>query len=212
MYARGPPNTGDQHPKTGKEKQPRNGAAWTAPSRKSGRRAGATLAPGKLSATCWKTNIEICSINVELLNRTGSFDDPAWIERRSLAARTRLDATTDPVLLPGCRKIVRKWNEEIMRFQATVRVKSRMACGNQAAAEAAWREFVGWMHRPDRKALTGPDKRRTPCVRSSAFGFSLTREFDRLKPCVQKSIDDHCSTKDRRRDKTSSHCCETLSR
>jgi hypothetical protein len=29
-------------------------------------------------------NIEICSINVELLNRTGSFDDPAWIERRSL--------------------------------------------------------------------------------------------------------------------------------
>ena len=50
-------------------------------------------------------NIEICSINVELLNRTGSFDDPAWIERRSLAARTRLEAETDPVLLPGCRKI-----------------------------------------------------------------------------------------------------------
>jgi hypothetical protein len=23
--------------------------------------------------------IEVCSINVELLNRTGSFDDPAWI-------------------------------------------------------------------------------------------------------------------------------------
>ena len=100
-------------------------------------------------------NIEICSINVELLNRTGSFDDPAWFERRSLAARTRPDATTDPVLLPGCRKIVRKWNEEIMRFQATVRVKSRMACGNQAAAEAAWREFVGWMHRADRKAFDG---------------------------------------------------------
>ena len=95
--------------------------------------------------------VEVCSINVELLNRTGSFDDPAWIERRSLAARTRLEATTDPLLLPGYRKIVRKWNEEIMRFQATVRVKSRMACGNQAAAEAAWREFVEWMQRPDRK-------------------------------------------------------------
>jgi hypothetical protein len=66
------------------------------------------------------------------LNRTGSFDDPAWIERRSLAARTRLEAETDPVLLPGYRKLVRKWNEEIMRFQMTVRVKSRMACGNQA--------------------------------------------------------------------------------
>jgi hypothetical protein len=64
-------------------------------------------------------NIEICSINVELLNRTGSFDDPAWIERRSLAARNRLEATTNPVLLPGYRKIVRKWNEEIMRFQMT---------------------------------------------------------------------------------------------
>jgi hypothetical protein len=97
-------------------------------------------------------NIEICSINVELLNRAGSFDDPAWIERRSLAAPTRL-VETDPVLLPGCRKIVRKWNEEIMRFQMTVRVKSRMACGNQAGAEAAWREFVEWMQRPDRKAF-----------------------------------------------------------
>jgi hypothetical protein len=80
--------------------------------------------------------IEICSINVELLNRTGSFDDPAWIERRTLAARTRLEAETDLVLLPGCRKIVRKWNEEIMRFQMTVRAKSRMACGNRAGAEA----------------------------------------------------------------------------
>jgi hypothetical protein len=97
--------------------------------------------------------IEVCSINIELLNRMGSFDDPAWIERRSLAARTRLEATTDPLLLPGYRKLVRKWNEEIMRFQATVRVKSRMACGNQAAAEAAWREFVEWMQRPDRKAF-----------------------------------------------------------
>jgi hypothetical protein len=101
--------------------------------------------------------IEICSINVELLNRTGSFDDPAWIERRSLAARTRLEATTDPLLLPGYRKLVRKWNEEIMRFQAEVRIKSRMACGNQAAAEAAYREFVAWMKRPDQKTSTRPN-------------------------------------------------------
>ena len=97
--------------------------------------------------------IEICSINVELLNRTGSFDDPAWIERRSLAARTRLEATTDPLLLPGYRKLVRKWNEEIMRFQMNVCVESRMACGNQAGAEAAYREFVEWMNGPDRKAF-----------------------------------------------------------
>jgi hypothetical protein len=95
--------------------------------------------------------IEVCSINVELLNRTGSFKDPAWMERRSLAARTRLEATSDPLLLPGYRKLVRKWNEEIMRFQMEVRVKSRMACGNQAGAEAAWREFAEWMKRPDRK-------------------------------------------------------------
>jgi hypothetical protein len=33
------------------------------------------------------------------------------MERRSLAARTRLEATTDPLLLPGYRKLVRKWNE-----------------------------------------------------------------------------------------------------
>jgi hypothetical protein len=46
-------------------------------------------------------NIEICSVNVELLNRTGSFDDPAWVERRARAAVTRLEATTDPVLLPA---------------------------------------------------------------------------------------------------------------
>jgi hypothetical protein len=97
--------------------------------------------------------IEVCSINVELLNRTGSFDDPAWIERRSLAARERLRAETDPVMMLGCRKLVRKWNEEIVRFQMEVRVKSRMACGNQAAAQAAFDEFVAWMHRPDRKAF-----------------------------------------------------------
>jgi hypothetical protein len=95
--------------------------------------------------------IEVCSINVELLNRTGSFKDPAWMERRSLAARTRLEATTDPVLLPGYRKLVRKWNEEIVRFQMNVRVNSRMACGNQAVAQAAFDEFAEWMNRPDRK-------------------------------------------------------------
>jgi TatD DNase family protein len=94
-------------------------------------------------------NIEICSINVEPLNRTGSFDDPAWIERRSLAARTRLEATTDPVLLPGYRKIVRKWNEEIMQFQMTMRVKSRMACAIE-------------------KTSTRPDDRSVTTV-SSAF-------------------------------------------
>lgn len=95
--------------------------------------------------------IEICSINVELLNRTGSFEDPAWIERRSLVARTRLNATTDPLLLPGYRKLVRKWNEELVRFLAEVRIKSRLACGNKAGARAAYDEFVAWMNRPDRK-------------------------------------------------------------
>jgi hypothetical protein len=84
--------------------------------------------------------IEICSINVELLNRMGSFD-------------TRLEATTDPLLLPGYRKLVRKWNEELMRFQMNVCVESRMACGDQAGAEAAYREFVEWMNGPDRKAF-----------------------------------------------------------
>jgi hypothetical protein len=106
--------------------------------------------------------IEICSINVELLKRTGSFDDPAWIERRSLAAHTRLEVETDPVLLPGYRKIVRKWNEKIMRFQMMVRVKSRMACGNQAGAEAAYREFAEWMKRPDRKASDSTGRLETP--------------------------------------------------
>jgi hypothetical protein len=38
--------------------------------------------------------IEVCSINVELLNRIGSFNDPAWIERRSLAARDRITRET----------------------------------------------------------------------------------------------------------------------
>jgi hypothetical protein len=97
--------------------------------------------------------VEVCGINIELLNRTGSFDNPAWIERRSLAARARLEATSDPLLLPGYRKLVRKWEEEIMRFQVEARVKSHMACGDQAAAEVAWREFVAWMKRPDRKAF-----------------------------------------------------------
>lgn len=69
-------------------------------------------------------HIEVCGINIELPNRTGSFKDPAWIERRSLAARERLEAETDPVMILGRRKLVRKWNEEIMRFQMELRVKS----------------------------------------------------------------------------------------
>ena len=40
---------------------------------------------------------------------------------------------------------------QIMRFQMEVRVNSRMACGNQAAAQAAYNEFAEWMERPDRK-------------------------------------------------------------
>jgi hypothetical protein len=97
--------------------------------------------------------IEVCSINVELLNRTGSFDDPAWLGRRSFAASERLEAETDPVMMMGRRKLVRKWNEEIRRWEMEVRVKSRFACGNHAAAQAAYDEFVAWMHRPDRKAF-----------------------------------------------------------
>jgi len=53
-FVYGPNGTGDQSPNTGKEKQPRHGAAWKAPLRKSGRPAGATLASGKLSATIWR--------------------------------------------------------------------------------------------------------------------------------------------------------------
>ena len=51
-----------------------------------------------------------------------------------------------------------------MRFRATARVKSRMACGNQAGAEAAWREFAEWMERPDRKDSTrqGDSDRPSP--------------------------------------------------
>jgi hypothetical protein len=40
-------------------------------------------------------------------------------------------------MILGRRKLVRKWNEEIMRFQMEVRVNSRMACGNQAAPALA---------------------------------------------------------------------------
>ncbi|HEV2042110.1 MAG TPA: hypothetical protein VGT81_19055 [Casimicrobiaceae bacterium] len=71
------------------------------------------------------------SVKVELLNGSGSFDDPAWAERRARAL-TRLEATTDPVLLPGFRKLVRKWREEAARSQMTQRA---------------------WMNRPDRKAF-----------------------------------------------------------
>jgi len=71
------------------------------------------------------------AVNVELLNGSGSFDDPAWAERRAKAL-TRLEVTTDPVLLPGFRKLVRKWREEAARSQMTQRA---------------------WMNRPDRKAF-----------------------------------------------------------
>jgi chromatin segregation and condensation protein Rec8/ScpA/Scc1 (kleisin family) len=39
----------------------------------------------------------------------------------------------------------------LVHNSSIVRIKSRMACGNQAGAEAAYREFAEWMKRPDRK-------------------------------------------------------------
>jgi hypothetical protein len=59
------------------------------------------------------------------------------MERRSLAARTRLEATTDPLLLPGYRKLVRKWNEGIMRFQ--IERAGQFACGLRESGRSASR-------------------------------------------------------------------------
>jgi hypothetical protein len=113
-------------PEHWEQKQPRRGMESTIAELKA---AGWSDADVAQVARNRLEEIEVCSINVELLNRTGSFDDPAWIERRSLAARERLDAETDPIMMLGRRKLVRKWNEEIMRFQAEVRIKSCIACG-----------------------------------------------------------------------------------
>ena len=98
-------------------------------------------------------NIEICGINVKLLNGTGSFDDPAWVERRAKEAVTRLEATTDPLLLPGYRKLVRKWREEVALSQARERARALTEAGDHAGAAAVANVFWTWINRPDRKAF-----------------------------------------------------------
>jgi hypothetical protein len=101
--------------------------------------------------------IEVCSVNIELLTGSESFDDPAWVERRAGEALARLEAETDPVMLMGRRKIVRKWREEVARSQMVERAKALIARGDEDGAVAAFNEFRAWMKRPDRKSfdLTG---------------------------------------------------------
>jgi hypothetical protein len=77
--------------------------------------------------------IEVCSINVELLTGTGSFDDPTWVAWRSREAIERLERETDPVLLHGLRKIVRKWNEEIAWSETAELIKALIARGIRSA-------------------------------------------------------------------------------
>ena len=95
--------------------------------------------------------IEVCGVNIELLTGSGSFDDPAWVERRARTAHARLEAETDPVLLPGLRKIVRKWNEELVWSRVAEQAKALIARGDQAGAATVFREFGEWMKRPERK-------------------------------------------------------------
>ncbi|MGH6848725.1 MAG: hypothetical protein ACREC0_15220 [Methylocella sp.] len=106
--------------------------------------------------------IEVCSVNVELLTGTGSFGNPRWVEWRSREAIDRLEGETDPVLLHGLRKIVRKWNEEFGWSQTAELIKALVARGDQVGAAAALREFREWVSRPDRKAFDTTGRLETP--------------------------------------------------
>ncbi len=95
--------------------------------------------------------IEVCSVNIELLSGSGPFDDQAWVQSRSRTAQARLEGVTDPVLLPGLRKLVRKWHEELVLSQVTIRAKMLDARGDHAGATAVFHEFREWIKRPERK-------------------------------------------------------------
>lgn len=97
--------------------------------------------------------IEVCSVNIELLTGSGSFNDQAWVQSRSRTAEARLEGATDPVLLPGLRKLVRKWHEELVLSQATMRAIKLDMRGDRAGAAAVFHEFREWMKRPERKVF-----------------------------------------------------------
>jgi hypothetical protein len=81
-------------------------------------------------------DIDCASVYIDLVNKGGSFDDFAWIERRHKAAIARLDEETDAVLLSGLRRIVTGWYEEIAYFKMKVRARALAESGDAAGAEA----------------------------------------------------------------------------
>lgn len=119
--------------------------------------------------------IEVCSVNIDLLTGSGSFDDQAWIQERSRKAHARLEGVTDPVLLPGLRKLVRKWHEELVFSQVTMRAKMLDARGDRAGAGAVFHEFREWMKRPERKVFdkTGRPEDLVSQSHRSAIGFRV---------------------------------------
>lgn len=119
--------------------------------------------------------IEVCGVNIELLNGSGSFNDQAWVQRRSGAARDRLEEVTDRALLPGLRKLVRKWHEELVLSQATMRAKMLDARGDHAGAAAVLHEFREWMKRPERKVFdkTGRPEDLVSQSHRRAIGFRV---------------------------------------
>jgi hypothetical protein len=99
------------------------------------------------------------SIPREALNTRASKPGVIGVASSTLSALAlaRLEAETDPVMLMGRRKIVRKWREEVARSQMVERAKALIARGDEDGAVAAFNEFRAWMKRPDRKSfdLTG---------------------------------------------------------
>jgi len=116
---------------------------------------------GEAVAACVE-DINCSSVYIDLITGAGSFDDPAWIERRHKEALARFDEEIDEILLPGLRKIAASWFEE----KAYLRMKRRARALGEAwdweGAQARWEGFSAWM--TDRHGVPWqmPEDRRFP--------------------------------------------------
>jgi hypothetical protein len=126
------------------------------------RRAGAAPREiGEAVASCIE-DIDCASVYIDLITGAGSFDDPAWIERRHKEALARLDEETDETLLPGLRKIAKAWFEEKAYMRMKRRARALGEVWDWEGAKALYEGFAAWMIDRHGVPWQMPEDRRFP--------------------------------------------------
>lgn len=99
---------------------------------------------GEAVASCVE-DIHCASVYIDIISGAGSFNDPAWIERRHKEALVRLDEETDETFLPGLRAVAAAWFEEKAYMRMRQRARALAEAWDWEGAKALWEGFAAWM-------------------------------------------------------------------